>query len=411
MKRKLIVDAKDASLRVGVLVSALLLALLLVSCTPPDASSGSSNGSTGTDTRYAALAAASGLDARSDAWINLVLAAEEQTGAGPTVTLSYGASEGDEAGEDGAAKVVYSGETGASMHLQVFARMSPQSLPTSASQVISVKVKPVAGCVKKAIAFVATRDGGWYASAQPVSLTADAWTTVTVTVDASTFTAGVWRIGVQLNGDTLDPDAQFAAAGTVYVDDFNALDYRKNDFSSVGQLVNSLYVGSDDGTGYVQSWEAGSVSGDGNVLDTITFPGNVSAGWGTWIGCDFTTQIYGVNTAVDVSNSTIVFRIYVPQAAMDALALTNSGTWLSVYHGGNSAEIDYTKLNTMVTGWNTVRVNFTEPKLKTDAGYCSNFTYDYTQVDGFNVGIGTANATNQGVSFTFKVDYVDIIPN
>ena len=279
---------KNLHFRMYALVIMAALAFVLASC------SGAGGGSA-TGGGYEQSSLASAVDGKSDAWVNLTFAAEEQFSleVHPTVLMTYAANAGDSGANDGALKVTYSGESGAQMHLQLFPRITPKSLPTSGLQTVSLKVKPVAGCVAKAVAFVCdasgVQPGDWHDSG-PVSLSADAWTTVSVTVNASAFTAGVWRLGVQFNGDTADPQAQFAAGGTIYIDDFTALDYKNNDFNSASQLINvGCYAGHDPSIDVTPAWEASPAAGDGYIVNNITFPSeiNTETGWGAWAGSVF----------------------------------------------------------------------------------------------------------------------------
>jgi len=366
---------------------------------------------------YTASALASAMDGKSTAWVTDELAVEEKSGVSPnpTLTLEYAADAGDAGVGDGAARLTYSGETGSTMELEVFARITPRSLPTSGKQAISIKIKPVVGCVKKAIAFVGestSASSGWHQTEQAVDLAADAWTTVSVTVDPSTFVAGLWRVGVKLIGDGSDTSQQFASSGTVYIDDFSALDYRKNEFSSEKQLIDASYADSDDHSGFVESWEVNaSTAGDGYLVDTITFPADTSAGWGTWAGVDFSTKIYKTTSLVDLSKSTLTFKIYVYQALIDFLALQHTGTWLGIYdNSNNSVRICYNVLSPPVVGWNTISVNFADPRLQS-TDYADKI-FDYTKVSGFNIEFATMNTTEvPGSSINFKLDYVDIVPN
>ena len=404
---------KNSSLRIGALVSVLLLVVLVGSCNTPSAETPAAQG-------YAASSQASAMDGRSDVWVKSQFGAEEQDGATPTVTLAYAANAGDDGDNDGALKVAYSGESGTKMGLEVFTLVTPASLPTSGTQTISIKVKPVSGCVTRAVAFIygtATKSnpsGWWYETTSAVALAADAWTTVSVAVDPSTFTSSVWRIGVKFLGDAADPAWHFAPSGTIYVDDFSALDYRKNDFSSSSQLEATSYWGTDDSTGTIaQSWEASSsAAGDGYLKATVTFPSSITGGWGAYVGGDFATNVY---TPVDLSKSTLTFRVYVPQQWIDDMALGNTGTWLSIYYWNGTVtqqttQIWYAGLTTITAGWNTVSVNFADSRLGSTT-YSTDPSYDYTKVTGFNIGIGTGNTALQGAVREFKLDYVDLTLN
>jgi|GEM_PF-5668176 len=103
------------------------------------------------------------------------------------------------------------------------------------------------------------------------------------------------------------------------------------------------------------------------------------------MGCDFAPTLYSVHAPVDLSDSTPAFRIHIPQEMIDA---SNTGTWLGIYNDSDSTEVYYASMTTLVGGWNTVSVNFTDSRLG-DLAYSSNTVYDYTKVTGLNIAVGT----------------------
>ncbi|HEY9594450.1 MAG TPA: hypothetical protein VHE79_08230 [Spirochaetia bacterium] len=394
-----------AALAAGVLV-------VLASCNPAATIT-----SPTTPSGYAASTKASAIDGRSTAWVKNAVGAEEWSGVTPTVVVSYEPNAGDEGTNDGAAKLTYSGESGTTMQLSVFSMSGPKALSTSGSQTLGAKVKPVAGCVCKAVAFVSENgsgEGSWHESSEAFTLAPDSWTTVSVSVDATSFAAGVYRVGIVLIGN--DSDAPFAASGTVYIDDFSPLDLRKNEFSSSAQLVDTCYQGTGSSAGTITpSWEASSsTAGDGCLVEDVTFPSTIPAdtGWGAWVGSDFANDFYGTYTPADLSASTLTVRMYVSQEAHDALQLENTVTWLSLYDDAQtSVQIWYAALSIITVGWNTISINFADSRLH-DGNYVSgNTAYDFSSVKGFNIGIGSMNPAMADAALTVKLDWVDVTQN
>jgi hypothetical protein len=395
---------------VGTLATALLLLFSFTSCSNPGGSSGGGGS-------YTASSAPSAIDGRTDAWVNNELAAEDGSTPAvsphPTVTFSFGANAGPEGTNDGAAQVVYSGETGSNMYLMVFPRISLLTLPTSGPVTISAKVKPVGGCVKLATAFVGEAQSGatyWHETTTPISLAADAWTTVSVTVTPSSFSFGVYRVGIALIGDASHPHVDH---GTIFIDDFNALDYNTNDFSSLAQLNNAeLYTGKDAGMGgSVSSWgNSGSPAGDGYFIHTITFPNPITSGVGAWAGMNLAPSIYSTTVPLDLSHSTLTFKIYIPSAFFNHFSPGLTGTWMSIYDATHSTLIYYGNLVTLAAGWNTVSIDFADSRLQLSAN-TSNTSYNYASVTGMNVGFGSGDSALNGLSYDIYCDYVKVVQN
>jgi len=122
------------------------------------------------------------------------------------------------------------------------------------------------------------------------------------------------------------------------------------------------------------------------------------------MGCDFAPTLYSVHAPVDLSDSTLTFRIHIPQEIIDA---SNTGMWLGIYNDSDSTKIYYASMTTLVGGWNTVSVNFTDSRLG-DPAYSGNTVYDYTKVTGLNIAVGTKNADFGGQTYVFKLDFLDI---
>ena len=122
--------------------------------------------------------------------------------------------------------------------------------------------------------------------------------------------------------------------------------------------------------------------------------------------------IYGANVPVNLSTSTIQFRVYLPAQFAGSGVLANSGCWLSLDGPvtGNNVQIWLNNLNTLVAGWNTVSINFADSRLN-DTQYVSVAHWDYTQVNDVNIGIGSRNTAVQGLAVPLKIDYFDIVPN